>query len=202
MPIAVLTMPSLAVIPASWMLQETIEVVSGAVAPVAIPVQDAWSFALKLWLSGALILLVRLAISQVALIRWRLKARPLPPGAWAETLKYVSHTLANLPNAARARVASGRQSMHLGLLSARPVAPFERRHLERVGASPRSDARAGAHPAQRLPCGDLGAHWPVRSTGTTRSFGSPRASRGNFRNRPATTRCCGLAPWPPTTHPS
>ena len=89
MPIAVLTMPSLAVIPASWMLQETIKVVSRAVAPVAIPVQDAWSFALKLWLSGALILLVRLAISQFSLIRWRLKARLLPPGAWAETLKYV-----------------------------------------------------------------------------------------------------------------
>ena len=44
--------------------------------------------------------------------------------------------------------------------------------------------------------------WPVRSIGTTRSFGSPRASRGNSRNRPATMRCCGLAPRPPTTRPS
>ena len=90
MPIAVLTLPSLAIIPASWMLPETIEVASGAVAPVAISAQDAWSFALKLWLSGALILLIRLVISQLALIRWRLKARLLQPGAWAETLKYVS----------------------------------------------------------------------------------------------------------------
>ena len=89
MPIAVLTLPSLAVIPASWMLSETMEVASGAVASAAISMQDAWSFALMLWLSGALILLIRLVISQFALIRWRLKARPLTPGAWAETLKYA-----------------------------------------------------------------------------------------------------------------
>ncbi len=90
MPIAVLTLPSLAVIPASWMLSESNEVASGAVAPAAISAQVAWSYALKLWLSGALILLIRLVISQAALIRWRLKARPLQSGAWAETLKYVS----------------------------------------------------------------------------------------------------------------
>ena len=90
MPIAVLTLPSVAVIPPSWMPPESIKVASGGVAPAAISAQDAWSFALKLWLSGALILLVHLVISQVALFRWRLKARSLQAGAWAETLKHVS----------------------------------------------------------------------------------------------------------------
>ena len=140
MPIAVLTLPSLAVIPASWMLSETIEVASGAVAPVAISAQDVWSFALKLWLSGALILLIRLVISQVALIRWRLKARPLQSGAWAETLKYVSthwrisRSLRVLESPAVVNPCTW------GILSACPVAPCERRRLERVGASTCGDA--------------------------------------------------------------
>ena len=81
MPIAVLTLPSLEVIPASWLSPETVEGTSGGTAHAITSTLDVWSVASELWLAGALILTIRLIFSQVGLIRWRLKSLAAAAGS-------------------------------------------------------------------------------------------------------------------------
>lgn len=88
MPVAVLTLPSLAVIPTSWSPPELV----GSAEPSihAVWSRDFWSTGSIVWLAGVLILLLRGLVGHFGLIRWRLNARPVRSSAWLATLHQVS----------------------------------------------------------------------------------------------------------------
>ncbi len=89
MPVAVLTLPTLAVIPGLWALTQVAVASSNAPAHAAANV-DLWYFASLLWIAGTSVLLLRMLASQGALVRWQVRAQPLQSQAWTRTLLRVS----------------------------------------------------------------------------------------------------------------
>ena len=90
MPIAVLSLPSIAVLPASWALRETFVTAPGGPARLATSTPDLWSIGWKLWLAGGLLLILRLVVSYLSFIRWQRRCRPLQSLAWTDTLRQLA----------------------------------------------------------------------------------------------------------------
>jgi len=93
LPVAVLTLPTLDVLPASWQWQADGAAGTGEAMTQALPAFDWWSMGAGLWLTGTLVLLLRLLVAQFSLLRWQVEARPLHSPAWAGTLERLSSRL-------------------------------------------------------------------------------------------------------------
>jgi beta-lactamase regulating signal transducer with metallopeptidase domain len=106
MPLAVLSVPSLSIIPAPWALPDSIrpmEVVAGlgraspgATDPtfaVRGPLPHVGSIVWQVWWIGALGVLLRNVVARVVLMRLRRRARPLHSVRWAASLRRASAEL-------------------------------------------------------------------------------------------------------------
>ncbi len=103
MPLAVLWVPSLAILPSSWAPSETQHVVAAEASPhspdgLKAPgrqaqtsgLRSAWPTILMVWWIGTTVLLLRDALAHAGLVRWLHRAAPLRSGAWIATLQSLS----------------------------------------------------------------------------------------------------------------
>src|SRR4029079_13215030 len=103
MPLAIVLMPSLTILPASWappgtaVVSSTVATASTAIELAASAQNPAANFrlanagpsVLTVWWLGTVALLLREVLAQAGLARWRRRAHPLRSGGWTDTLESV-----------------------------------------------------------------------------------------------------------------
>jgi beta-lactamase regulating signal transducer with metallopeptidase domain len=103
MPLAILWVPSLAILPSSWAPSETqnlrtaepsLHSSDGLNAPrmhgETSGLRSGWPTLFMVWWIGAVVLLLRNAVAHAGLVRWLHRAAPLRSGAWIATLQSLS----------------------------------------------------------------------------------------------------------------
>jgi beta-lactamase regulating signal transducer with metallopeptidase domain len=108
MPLAVLAVPSLAILPVSWLMPDVIGMLptefvasfareikdwANPRAPALGSLRNLGSIVWPLWWVGALCFLTRDLVARLALIRWRRRARPLRSAQWATSLRRAAAEL-------------------------------------------------------------------------------------------------------------